>query len=763
MALLVLTFLMGCGENSDPSPSTGTAPDPVPSDEVAALSQARDELDRTLFAPEIDAGRHEALFVKLWDDLRNRPPYAALAEFPIGKLILGTPTPIDSPDWGGHGIKFATLSDPPQPVDQAAFKSMLSELEGSGWRIAQTEWHHSKFTPATAAAPARSTVSFEIHALFRDADQRIVVRGDLEVTWQREADGAPLPAEIDARGVQLIARRGHPMFAERMVVDPTELAADRFPRTSPILVSDLDGDSRSEVIAAGCNLAFQVDGDFNFTQRDFLDHPIPHPAQAGLLADLSGDGVKDYIGGSARDGSLLLFHGAADGRFPTPPHALPLPHLQGLHSLSAGDIDADGDLDLFVGQWKAPYVGGSMPTPFYDANDGHPDFLLRNDGAGKFTDITAAAGLVAKSSRRTFSASLVDLDSDRDLDLVVIADFAGIDVYLNDGTGTFVESTHRLVDQRHGFGMSHSFGDWDGDGTEDLYMLGMSSTTARRLDGLGLARPGQERYAQMRAPMAYGNRLYLRAPEGTLSQCPFSDSAARTGWSWGSAAADYDLDGDTDLYVTNGHLSGNSAKDYCSRFWCHDLYTGGSKADAVIDTLFKTELGTALGREFSWNGFEHNKLLLNHHGSGFFDAAFLLGVAFEYDSRATVAADLDLDGRPDLLVAEYRTATLDQRLRVYRNQGTSANQWIGVSLAATAGHSPIGAVVTARQGDRQWVRSITNGDGFTSQSPCMAHFGLGELTAIDQIEIRWPSGAVSTVETPELGRYHRFKAPPRPE
>ncbi|GIT05917.1 MAG: hypothetical protein CM1200mP29_13280 [Verrucomicrobiota bacterium] len=56
------------------------------------------------------------------------------------------------------------------------------------------------------------------------------------------------------------------------------------------------------------------------------------------------------------------------------------------HTKTAGDIDLDGDLDLFVGQWKQPYLRGSMPTPYYDANDGYPDTLLLNKGVGQFTE-----------------------------------------------------------------------------------------------------------------------------------------------------------------------------------------------------------------------------------------------------------------------------------------------------------------------------------------------------------------------------------------
>ena len=186
--------------------------------------------------------------------------------------------------------------------------------------------------------------------------------------------------------------------------------------------------------------------------------------------------------------------------------------------------------------------------------------------------------------------------------------------------------------------MSHTFGDWNSDGIEDLCLVGMSSTTARRLDGLGISKPGYEKYSEMRAPMTFGNRLYVRNKEGALSQPSFTAGAARSGWSWGCAATDFDLDGDTDLYVANGHISGKSAKDYCTRFWCHDLYTGTSKPNEVIDSLFKTELLSGLGRDFSWNGFEHNAMFINLPNKGFLNASFLLGTAFEYDSRAVIAS-----------------------------------------------------------------------------------------------------------------------------
>ena len=762
---LAASLLASCKRSDEPEPSSGGEVSIVisqpPPTSTAAIVAERQQLDSTVFADEVEAQRHEKTFVALWDDLRDNAGFDVLKRFQFGTLRLNAAEPAPSPDWGVPGLKFVPLSGPATELDQAGFADLLEKLKSGGWRIAQSEWHHSKFQPASTVEPARSTVAFEIHALFRQDDQRVIVRGDLLVRWSgRDSSGGnPIPSEIATSAVQIIARKGKPMFAERLLIDPKQDAPGRFPRTSPIIVRDLDGDGLAEIITAGCNLLHHNRGSFQFEARPFLDHPIIRPAEAGILADFTGDGLPDYIGGNASDGSLLLFLGSAGGRFPDPPIYCSSLKFPQLHALSAGDIDGDGDLDLFAGQWKAPYVGGTMPTPFYDANDGLPDSLLRNDGNGNFTDITAAAVLAKKRNRRTFSATLIDLDQDDDLDLVITADFSGLDFYTNNGDGTFTDSTNTSLKQRLGFGMSHTFGDWDSDGKLDLYMVGMSSTTARRLDQLGAARDTHPDYTKNRAPMAFGNRLLL-ARAGHFEQPDYADTAARTGWSWGCTSADFDLDGDSDLYISNGHLSGDSCKDYCSQFWRHDLYTGNSKPDLVLDQFYTTQLGTKLGTEFSWNGFEHNVLYLNCPGEGFFNAAFLLGAAFEFDSRAVTSEDLDADGRPDLLVAEFRTNQQYQRLHILQNCLETDHHWIAIHLKPSVGGEPIqGATITARSGDRTWIQAITSGDSFTTQHSNTAHFGLGRTEKVDQVLVRWPSGKETVVKIPKIDQSHIISAP----
>jgi hypothetical protein len=737
----------------------------APFTSIDEIQRERKRLDATVFANEVEAQRYEQTFVRLWDDLRSGDPYSVLTSVRLESVSFAEPKAGPPQDWG-LAVTEASL----QPGGTRTAKSYsidelhakLKHWKATGWKIDQTEWHHAEFRPANPdGAPASSIVSFEIDASLTSPEQRVVIRGNLDVTWsgKEDAGGRPLIAAVKAHDVTLLTQLGIPLFKKVIVADPKKLAPGRFPRVTPLIAEDLNGDGKSEVILAGCNVVLRNKGNLEFGKEDFLQYPIIRPAEAGILADFTGDSVLDYIGGDTDSGKLLLFKGKSDGSFPHRPNTCFEQRLDYLHTLTAGDVDGDGDLDLFAGQWKPPYIDGIMPTPYWDANDGHPDFLLINDGTGNFGDRTEQSGLAQKRNRRTFSASWLDLNDDHHLDLIVVADFAGMDAYLNDGKGRFHEATGKLLGERAGFGMSHTIADFNRDGKTDIYMVGMSSTTARRLDRLGLGRPGFETHDKMRAPMAFGNRLLLRSRDKPFFAQPrFATDCARTGWSWGCTAADFDVDGDTDLFVSNGHLSGSSAKDYCSRFWCHDLYTGNSSPNKLIDTFFKGELQTKLGKEFSWNGFEHNVLYLNQPDRGFLNTAFLNGVAGEFDSRGVVADDLNFDGRPDLLVIEYNTSTMSQVLHIYANQlpteTLKKRAWIGIRLYGGPDcASPLGAFVKVRAGGNSFTKQIVTGDSFTSQHAAAALFGIGTATKLDSVEVRWHNGLVTKAENSKPNHY----------
>ena len=710
---------------------------------AAAIRQQRLELDRTVWSDERRAQQYEAVFVALWDRLRTtQEARPVLAAFPFDQLLLGTSQDSVKHDWD---IVETHYGGPPRTLDQGQWSALLEQWEDEGLVLEQSEWHHKQFTPAEDG-PARSLIDLKLHV--KNRARRLIVSGNLSVTWSEQQDeaGHYIPATIDASNLTLTERRGAPAFTSSAVLaDDTAL--------SPLIAADLDGDGLDDLLALGANLLYRNQGG-RFAPEPLLAYPPPGGRiEVALLADFTGDGAPDLIVGGP--GQLLgLYEGGKS--FDQPGLAIATRPLQYPEAMSAGDIDGDGDLDLWVGQYRLPYREGQMPTPYYDANDGYPAYLLSNDGRGRFTDITTRAGLEAKRKRRTYSGSLADLDGDDDLDLLVVSDFAGIDLYYNDGTGTFADVTSRTVSEASTFGMSHVFGDYNADGRLDMYVVGMSSTTARRLDYLGLGREEYPEHHEQRRAMGFGNRLYLGREDARFSIAPGTEQVARTGWSWGVASADFDNDGDDEIYVANGHLSGETTQDYCTVFWTHDIYTGDSAPDPQLAGFFDEMIADWHSTGISWNGFEHNKLYLSGGGRSFVEIGYLMGVAFEFDARTVLDMDIDADGRVDLLVSEWSGTPRRERVHVLHNVWPGDNNWLGVRLQGAAGISPIGARIILRspQGTKtQWVYT---GESFDAQRSPTRLFGLGHGEQVEAVEVQWPGGKVTTLSNPQINRYHEL-------
>jgi len=761
LAVLAIA-ISGCPRQDLPSQTkTGASPgepppaQAPPTNSLSELVKTRQELDQTVWADEVLAQRYEAPFVKLWDNLRaSSDPWKTLSEFQVENFIHGSAGEPQKLEWGIEQVDYAGAD---HTLTAEQLSALAGKLHDAGYRLVQSEWHHAAFEPAADGQPARSTVNVSLHAANDRTRQRLAFKVKLRVTWKGESGASgPVADTIVADQVQLLRRTGPPVFEEKMSLTPPNLSSNE--RVDPLIACDLDDNGFSEILAVGRNLALWNVGTDEFRQERISQH-LSDVMDTALLADLTGDGLVDLLT-IDWDGQLLLLEGDAKGQFPTPPRVSKPGKIELATVITAGDVDEDGDLDLWIGQYRPPYQKGQMPTPYYDANDGFPAYLLLGDGRGNFTDATEAAGLAPKRFRRTYGASLVDLDDDGHLDLLVTSDFSGIDLYRGDGKGKFTEVTDQWVDQRHNFGMSHTFGDYDGDGRLDFYVIGMSSTTARRLDQLGLGRSDYPDIDRMRGTMGYGNRVYL-ARDGRYVVPDWNDQVARTGWSWGSATLDFDNDGDRDVYVVNGHQSGRSTQDYCTTFWRHDIYTGSSKPDDNVARLFGDTFGAVERGETSWNGYEKNVLWMNRGQAGFVNVAFLLGLAFEFDARALLADDLDGDGRVDLLVQENRRpepGSMRQALYVLMNRLPTENHWIGVRLVGRPGLSPIGAKVTLHTADGIQPARIVTGDSLYTQHAPVAHFGLGKQTEVEALEIVWADGTKQRLERPEIDHYHRVVA-----
>ena len=756
---IVTLVAIACGGDTEgPSEPSVLILSTEPNSADSMLRERRAARDETIWKDEVAAQEFEATFVRLWDDLRNsEDAIEVLSAFSFSKLTLGVGRTPESLDLGiTHWSNAADARD----LEPGDWHELLSGFQQNGWELAQSEWHHTRFVPSEGG-PTESEFEVVLHAQNSVKQRRAIVQGTIRVVWKGEQDslGHWLVGDIDTSALEIWERNGPPAFAESQELAPKQefdLTAPGADLRGSVVVYDLDGDGLDEIIVAYANKVFWNKGGWKFEERPLLAQPPLSGLVTTVLADFTGDGVVDLLGVSL-GGWPVLYAGGPGGEFSGAGKTIKQVRERLIQptAIAVGDIDADGDLDVWLADYKKPYYEGKeMPEPYFDANDGFASHLLVNLGGGEFSNETDSAGLGLKRYRRTYSNSFIDLDDDGDLDLVVVSDFSGADVYLNDGAGHFTDVTDSMLDERTSFGMAGLFSDFNLDALLDFYMVGMSSTTSRRLDRLGLGRSEFSEHQKMRTKMGFGNRIYLGTADHTLREADLGSAAARTGWSWGTAVLDFDLDGDPDIYVANGHLSRTTAEDYCSEFWTHDIYPEETAQGANVGMFLADARKTGV----SWNGFEHNRLLMNIDGHRFIDTAFLMGVAIEEDSRMVISSDFDADGRPDLLVStrEFETSSTSRkrnsRIWLKRNTISHDRHWIGIRLAGP--QSPIGARIAVVSGDHKQLHYVVTGDGYLSQQPPARVFGLGERNTVDYVLVTYPGGKEVRIETPTIDRYH---------
>lgn len=722
---------------------------------AAALERRERTVAQTVWAKELLAQEHGRVFDDLWDALNaSTNKLATAAEFSFDELILGAR---QSADHLPHQIEVFRSSGTGRRLTGESWRPFIEQFTVAGWRLTQTEFRHRAFDPPTNSLPPKSRFYFSAHLTNAITPVRAVVEGDLIVEWRAAGSNSPPKvARIDASRLQITSRPAPPAFVP--VLQDAFDAPDLSSRIEPLIVYDLDADGFPEIILPALNRLYRRAGD---AYRQELLYPKQRlQIWNGLFADFDCDGAADFLFVNSK--GIFLLKGGSGGKFDLPPKSVcaELADLKGEPSITCGDVDHDSDLDLFVGQYRGPFLDGNMPTPYYDANDGFPSYLLLNDGNGIFKDATLEAGLEKKQFRRAYAASFVDLNADGALDLVVTSDFAGVDVYKNDGRGHFADVTSNWLPEFRAFGMAHCFGDFNNDGALDFFVAGMTSPTAERLEHLSLNRSFSKFDPSMRAKMIHGSRLYLAGASG-FHEVAAERNVARTGWSWGTSAADFDNDGWLDLYAANGMESNTTVRDYESEFWLHDIYVGDSKGGDTLQTYFAVKGASTRGKGMSYGGYEKNRLYLNQRGGDFIDAAHLLGVAFEADCRNLVTTDLDGDGKVDLVMTSVEVVPpYKQRLLVLRNELPDTGNWIGFRFVQEPGLAPpIGVTVRLVAGGQTRIQTVVTGDSFRSQGPPVIRFGLGQMDSVDSAEIKWPGGESLLIARPEINRVNSVEKP----
>jgi hypothetical protein len=741
----VLALLGSCGPSSNAPPPERT--EALSQGNGLTLSQRdfhgeRQALDKGILAGEVLAGSYGQFMEALWDEYnQSKMRVDIFRRLTFGFIRFG--------DWSHprnmeHGISVQTMGGNTQRWLRDEWHAWLSHLEQQGFQLEHSQWRHVGFDPDADQGPV-SEYQFEINAHTSGPVRRWILRGKLRVDWIPLQTHQSFP---EVRGItileaELVTRAGLPPFDHVQALDVTP--SDHDVVLEPNLqVVDLNKDGLPEIILSRINQVLWNRGQGKFRQGKLVEFPLEDFHQ-GVFADFDGDNQLDFL--TAHGGGLALYSGDGRGSFAQSPRMLA--HLKfelvNPFVLTAGDIDADGDLDVWLGQYKVPYQGGQMPSPYFDANDGYPSFLLENRGNGDFRDITLGSGLESMRFRRTYSASLVDLDHDLDLDLVIISDFAGVDVYRNDGSGQFESVTDAWIENHHGFGMAHLVGDWNLDGSVDFLMIGMHSATVDRMHSLGIRRIDGIDDFQMRNAMAFGNRLYL-GKMGRFEQDPSMRNIERTGWSWGAANIDFDLDGDEDVYIVNGHISGAGTRDYEPEFWREDLYLGNSEDNETLNNYFESKQLKFRQSGASYGGHERNRFFLNQGGEKWLEVAYLFGLAMPQDCRNVVSADLDLNGTLDLVVTTFELWPNERQvLHIFPNFHKSEHHWIGLTPQASRDYPPLmGGKLIIQTPEGSITRPILSGDGYRSQSPYQRVVGLGSGVTVEDVNIIWPNGKMKS-------------------
>ena len=740
-------------EPASPKFSEGASP-------LARLERELRRVDETVWSKEFLAQECGRTIETFWDRFNATPAsnrWELLREWAPTGVRLGRLEAVESLP---HAVARRTST---QSADLAAdaCRDRLRDWERDGFEVIEVEFRHHAFDMDAAGRPDTSEWTVRLDVANSKRSERATLSGEVRVTWgiRDGATGLWQVKAVDASGLVLVSRTGGPPFAT--VLSEGIEPAPKSGAIDPVLVQDLDGDGIPEIVLPAVNRVYRRTADGGFRSEPLLS-ALPAELLSAVLTDFDADGVVDLLAADSK--GVWWWRGLAGGRFDETPRRVwlaPLP-LINPSVLSVMDVDGDGRPDLFLGQYRVPTIGQILSPSFHAAHDGHPAYLLHHEADGSLRDITDAAGLSPRRFRRVYSAVFGDFLGAGRGDLALVSDFAGLDLFQNDGAGHFTDVTATALPDSKAFGMGSAVSDFNRDGHLDLLMVGMNSATVDRLDHLKLRRPDDPTDPTMRTRMTAGNRLYFgRVAGGGFDAAPHASDVARSGWTWGCAAQDFDNDGWPDLYVVNGQESGRTVRDYESEFWLHDLFIDRSVEDRSATSYFLRKHAATRGDGWSYGGYERNRLYLNRGESGFVEVGNPFGVAFPEDCRNAVSADLDGDGRMDLVITTLEvTPVRRQTLRVLQNRLPDPGHWIGFQLIRTPGGVPIeGVKIRLQAGGRSTVHQYVTGDSFRSQSPAALHFGLGAERSVDSVLVEWPNHVTETLPTPAVDHWHLVPAP----
>jgi Flp pilus assembly protein TadD/peroxiredoxin len=525
--------------------------------------------------------------------------------------------------------------------------------------------------------------------------------------------------------------------------------------------ADIDGNGFDDLYVcqpAGLpNRLFRNRGDNTFEDITAISGlGILENTACALFADFDNDGRQDVI--VVRAGGPLLFLNEGGGKFRAKPDAFQFanPPQGAFTGAAVADYDRDGWLDVYFCLYVY-YQGADQyryPSPYYDAENGPPNFMMRNQRDSTFRDVTRESGLDRNNTRFSFCCGWGDHNGDQWPDLYVVNDFGRKNLYRNNGDGTFTDIAAEAGVEDVGAGMSVCWLDYDNDGKQDLYVADMWTAAGSRISEQAIfQKEASEQARALYRKHAMGNSLFRNRGGGH-----FEDDGIRAGttmgrWSWCSDAWDFDHDGFPDLYVANGMISGTTREDLNSFFWRHVVANSPKEPGPNYNyDQGWSALNELIRSDGAWSGFERNVFYANNRDATFSDISGIVGLDFSEDGRSFALADLDHDGRVEMILKNRNSP----QLRVLKNVMTELSPAIAFRLIGKkSNRDAIGASVTVETQAGRQTRWLQAGSGFLSQHSKELFFGLGEIKGPVSATIHWPSGFEQTLR--DISINHRIR------
>ncbi len=405
------------------------------------------------------------------------------------------------------------------------------------------------------------------------------------------------------------------------------------------------------------------------------------------------------------------------------------------------DYNQDGLLDLYL-------VNGAA-TRAYKPVQPLRSALYRNNGDGTFSDVTVKAGVGAEDLFG-MGVAVGDYDNDGFPDLFVLG-YGRCILYHNNGDGTFTDVTaHAHVENSGHWASSAAWFDYDNDGRLDLVLANYVDWSPERNFYCGDRGPGMRSYCHPDDFNGQPPTLYHNNGDGTFTDVSKSSGIGlKAGNGLGVVTFDYDNDGWQDIFIANDHMpnflfhnnrNAFHLSGFGTRFFDFDN-------DGIIDLFMANgHVLDNIERYHADTKYAEPKLMFRNNGHGLFEnISDRLGTDFLLPkvSRGAAVGDFDNDGNLDILVSNNGGAP-----QLLRNDVGNANHWLQILLIGTkSNRDGVGARAKLTAGDLLLYDQRKGGMSYQSAQDPRLHFGLGQRTKIDSLEIIWPSGMTTKMGT----------------